>query len=107
VSGAPCAITPLTSPAAAPLEVFTFDPPANKSDWLQMDWEQVTTLALFGPWPPPQDLYCHAHARSVKIVHCIDFDAKGIANATARSAWVAMHVAEALRLGTDGVNQGC
>lgn len=99
----PCPTKPLASPAVATVEVFVFDPPVNKSDWMQMHWEQITTLALFGPWPPPADLYCHAHSRGIKIVHCIDFHAAGIANPSMRSAWVAQHIAEALKLGTDGV----
>ena len=99
-----CARRPLTRPAVADVEVLAFDPPVKRSDWLQMDWVSITTLALFGPWPPPDDLYCHAHAHNVKIVKCVDFDAAGIANASARTAWVAQIVAEAVQLGTDGAN---
>ena len=99
-----CPTKPLAGSAVAPVEVFAFDPPLNKSDWMQMDWDRITTLALFVPWPPPADLYCHAHSRGIKIVHCIDFHATGIANPSMRSAWVAQHVAEALQFGTDGVN---
>ena len=66
-----CVHKPLTTPAAAHTEVLVFDPPANRSNWKQMDWDQITTLALFSPWPPPDDLYCHAHEHSVKIVKCV------------------------------------
>lgn len=73
-----CTHKPLTTPAVAPVEVFVFDPPANETDWSQMDWEQITTLALFAPWPPPEDLYCHAHAHNVKIVKCVVSSQHGI-----------------------------
>lgn len=73
-----CTHKPLTTPAVAPVEVFVFDPPTNETDWSQMDWEQITTLALFGPWPPPEDLYCHAHAHNVKIVKCVVSSQRGI-----------------------------
>jgi hypothetical protein len=53
-----------------------------------MDWEQLTTIASF-TWPVSDELYCHAHAQGVRIVKCVDFDAKQIGNATARSQWVA------------------
>jgi hypothetical protein len=108
-----CEVKPLATPASAPREVFAFDPPRNQSDWLQMDWGQLTTLALSDthvatasghPWPPQMDLYCHAHAHHVKIVHCVTANESVITDDNARSAWVAAQVSEALRRGTDGVN---
>jgi hypothetical protein len=111
-----CEIKSLSSPATAHQEVFTFDPPHNQSDWLQMDWEQVTTIALSDthvamatghPWPPQMNLYCHAHANGVKIVQCVTFNQSLIPSVAARSTWVAARVAEALKLGTDGISVEC
>ena len=96
---------PITNrPPVAEYEVLAFDPSASDpQQWLAMDWAKITTIATFS-WPMSAQLYCHAHQHGVRIVHCVDFDASLIGNATARSAWVKGHLDDAMQRGTDGVN---
>ena len=102
-----CPKRSLTTPGSQPKEVLVFNPPSEPANWLQMDWSQITTLAISGPWPPPADLYCHAHAHGVKVVKIVNFHAGGpsaMSNATKRSAWISQIVTDAVVHGTDGAN---
>ena len=37
-----------------------------QSDWRQLDWSILTTVALVGPFEP--ELMCYAHSKGVRLV---------------------------------------
>ena len=37
-----------------------------QSDWRQLDWSILTTIALVGPFEP--EMMCHAHSKGVRLV---------------------------------------
>eukprot|EP01062_Namystynia_karyoxenos_P031007 TRINITY_DN23034_c0_g1_i1.p1 TRINITY_DN23034_c0_g1~~TRINITY_DN23034_c0_g1_i1.p1 ORF type:complete len:386 (+),score=127.67 TRINITY_DN23034_c0_g1_i1:73-1158(+) len=98
----PCSSPELCQPVAAPperREVFGFSVGGN---WSNYDLTRVTTIA----WRSDPDLVCAAHRAGVRVL----LQAKPpisdawLANASARSEWVAAHVAEAKAKFVDGTN---
>ena len=53
-------------------EVVAFPTANNSSQWRSWDWEKITAVAPFGGHlpqsPDEQQMYCHAHARGVRVL---------------------------------------
>ena len=76
--GCPCATPELCRPITREREreVFVFaspgtpnekvPPPRNDTNWRDLDWAVLTTVAFTGPMEP--ELICHAHARGVRVL---------------------------------------
>ena len=76
--GCPCATPELCRPITREYarEVFVFASPGvpgekvppsrNDTNWRDLDWSVLTTVAFTGPMEP--ELICHAHARGVRVL---------------------------------------
>ena len=76
--GCPCATPELCRPITRVYEreVFVFASPGvpgekvppsrNDTNWRDLDWSVLTTVAFTGPMEP--ELICHAHARGVRVL---------------------------------------
>lgn len=81
--------------------------PVVPSTWQRLDWDRITTLAVFKPWPPPPELVCHAHNKGARVVSADATQWMHTAlrsNASHRTVWVNNHVKQMMASGTDGVN---
>ncbi|CAF1192466.1 unnamed protein product, partial [Didymodactylos carnosus] len=74
----------------------------DKSNWLQYDWSQLTTIALFTELDP--QLLCYAHARNVRLVWAANFPVDQLLNDTANDIWINEQVEKVRSTYTDGVN---
>jgi hypothetical protein len=104
--GCPCASASLCEPIkrTGPESVVVFHVgytqgphiASQTQDFMAYDWNIMTTIVVFGPYP--SELYCHAHSHDVRFVHdsgLFSTDPAQWANATAVAKFIA-HAAKQL-----------